>query len=146
MYIKSCNKAYNYGSALGIKFITQKRIFSKPISRISQKKIAPHNEKTKSIYFISKWGRSRFISLCFVEWCYIILSNCACIYPIPYAHQRTAQSTQSTVCKHRDTATKLQLTCIWFHYRSPFRFSKLNVLYTKENLYMILPYQTLSLL
>jgi len=39
MYIKSCNKAYNYGSVLGIKFITQKRILSKPISRISGTKL-----------------------------------------------------------------------------------------------------------
>ena len=58
MYIKSCNKAYNYGSALGIKFITQERILSKPIPRISRKKLykklAPHNGKIKSIYSTSK--------------------------------------------------------------------------------------------
>ena len=39
MYIKSCNKAYNYGSAFGIKFIKQKIILSKPISRISGTKL-----------------------------------------------------------------------------------------------------------
>jgi hypothetical protein len=40
VYIKWCNRAYNYGSALGIRFSTKKkRILSKPISIISRKKI-----------------------------------------------------------------------------------------------------------
>jgi len=68
------------------------------------------------------------------------------LQPTLQAHQHTAHSTQHTIHKPRDTATQLQLTCIWFHVQKSISPFKPYVLHTKESLYMILPYQTLPVL